>query len=116
MEQQDNVNLPIFADATDKQNLSLEGETNPTSKRLFEQTKIHNTPFTAVKMDDKWFLTMGKYRLTNTLTSLKECEAEATDTSWERIMQIIQIMIEENKTDETQMLKEQIEALKKQIH
>lgn len=88
-------------------------------RQLFEQVPIHDTPYTAVKMEDKWFLTLGKYRLTNQLGSLEECKAEATDASWNRIMQVIQIMIEENNNAlkaEIQTLKEQREGLKKQIH
>ena len=41
---------------TDKENYSRE---------LFKQIQIEDTPFTAVKLQEKWFLTMGKYRLTS---------------------------------------------------
>lgn len=68
-----------------------------SNSKLFEQVPIENTPFTAVKMDDKWFLTMGKYRLSEKLNSLDEVKAEAMDASWMRIMQIMRIMIEEDK-------------------
>lgn len=71
------------------------------SKQLVEQTKIEGTPFTAIRIDEKYFLTLGKYRLTNQLTSLEECKLEAQDASWDRIMQVIQIMIEENNKKTT---------------
>lgn len=67
--------------------------------QLFEQIPIENSPFTAVKMEDKWFLTMGKYRLTEPLKSLEECRIEAKDASWLRIMQIMKIMIEEDHAE-----------------
>lgn len=69
------------------------------SSKLVEQFKVNGTPFTVVKINDYWFLTLGKYRLTNQLTTRAEAEAEAKDASWERIMQIIQIMINENENE-----------------
>lgn len=68
---------------------------------LFQQKELNDGPFTAVKMDDKWFLTMGKYRLTEPMKTFEEVEAEAENTSWHRIMQVVQIMIEENQTKTT---------------
>lgn len=69
------------------------------SKQLVEQHKIEGTPFTAIKFQERWFLTLGKYRLTNQLGSIEECKAEAEDASWTRIMQVMKIMIEENETE-----------------
>lgn len=80
--------------------------------QLFEQLPIDETPFTAVKMGEHWFLTMGKYRLSQELKSYEECETEAKDASWIRIMQIINICIRES--DEIQMLQSEIEGLKNQ--
>lgn len=78
--------------------------TNSNSEKLLiEQKPIHDTPFTAVKTDDKWFLTMGKYRLTNELSGFNECVGEAHTTNWHRIMQVIQIMITENSNLEHQL-------------
>jgi len=107
-------------ETTTEQDIS-HGNANETHKlnssdQLVEMVPIHDTPFTAVKAGEHWFLTLGKYRLTNQLASLEDCQKEATDASWNRIMQIILIMIEENKTKEIAVLKEQIENLKKQIH
>lgn len=68
-------------------------------KQLLEQYPIKDTPFTAVKFEDKWFLTMGKYRLTEKLNSKKECEEAAKDASWIRIMQIIKIVIQEHEAE-----------------
>lgn len=75
-------------------------KSNSNSKQLLEQIKIDNTPFTAIKMDDKWFLALGKYRLTNQLGSLEECKAEAQDASWIRIMQIMKIVIKEHEEEQ----------------
>lgn len=67
------------------------------AKEMLEQVPIEGTPFTAVRLDDKWFLTMGKYRLTNELKTLEECKQEAKDASWHRIMQIMNIVIIEHE-------------------
>ncbi len=66
------------------------------SKQLVVNEPIPDTPFKAVKFGDLWYLTLGKYRLTNGGTRDEVIEA-AYDTSWERIMQIIQILIDENR-------------------
>lgn len=65
---------------------------------LVEKLKIQDTPFTAVRLDDKWFLTMGKYRLTEPMKTFDEVNEDAHRADWTRVMQIIQIMIDENKT------------------
>lgn len=78
---------------------NIERIENGDSKQLVEQHPIKDTPFSAVKFEDKWFLTLGKYRLTNQLNSKKECETEAKDASWIRIMQVIKIVIQEHETE-----------------
>lgn len=78
------------ANATDKQNLKSE---------LVEIKPIEETPFTAVKAGENWFLALGKYRLTEPLPTEEACKEEAKDASWLRIMQIIKIMIQEHETE-----------------
>lgn len=65
------------------------------SEKLIERVEIEETPFTAIKNNEEWFLTMGKYRLTQGMQTLEEVKDNATNTDWFRIMQIIGIMIEE---------------------
>ena len=64
------------------------------TEELIEAHKVEDTPFTIIKYGEKWFLTMGKYRLTEPGTK-KEAEAEVHNTSWNRIMQIMMIVAEE---------------------
>lgn len=63
---------------------------------LVEYRPIAETPFTAVRVDTKWFLTMGKYRLTEQLDSYEQAEHDAQRADWTRIMQIMQAMIDED--------------------
>lgn len=85
--------LKNISELSAKETINSESNSN---KKLTEAVKIENTPFTAIRLDETWFLTMGKYRLTNQLGSLEECKAEAADSSWERIMTIIKIMLIEH--------------------
>lgn len=78
---------------------NIERIENGDSKQLVEHHPIKDTPFSAVKFEDKWFLTLGKYRLTNQLQSKKACEEEAKDASWIRIMQVIKIVIQEHEAE-----------------
>lgn len=76
-------------------------------EQLLEQHKIEDTPFTIIKYGDKWFLTMGKYRLTEPSKDRETIEAQINDVSWNRIMQVIMATIEE----QIKPLKEQNEIL-----
>lgn len=72
-------------------------DNNNSSNELVERLPIKDTPFTAIRLDKDWFLTMGKYRLTEPVHTFEEIEEIAYNPTWDRIMQIMQIMIEENK-------------------
>lgn len=72
-------------------------ENTTQENTLFEQIKVEGTPFTAVRYDNEWFLALGKYRLTQKLKSKEAVEEEADKFHWDRIMQVIQIMIDEQK-------------------
>lgn len=78
-------------------NEKLHGNAKKTnnSNSLIERVEIDGTPFTAIRNEEEWFLTMGKYRLTQAMKTLEEVKNDATNTDWFRIMQIIGIMIEE---------------------
>lgn len=69
------------------------------SKQLIEQHVLSGTPFTVIKVDEHWFLAIGKYRLTNQLNTRAEAEAEVHDTSWIRIMQIMKIVCLEHDAE-----------------
>lgn len=59
---------------TNKENLAAQTGTNPIKGEELVKTKsIPNTPFHVVKMDDKYFLAVNKYRV----TELKDSEEEA---------------------------------------
>lgn len=84
----------------------------PQTEQLIEQHPVPETPFTIIKYADKWFLSMGKYRLTEPAQTREEIENLINDTSWNRITQVIMTIVEEMITPLTQ----QIEILKQQIN
>lgn len=72
------------------------GSSETTEKEeLLEQHKVQDTPFTIVKYGEQWFLTMGKYRLTEPSKSREIIEQQINDVSWDRIMQVMMVTIEE---------------------
>lgn len=74
--------------------LDLENEVITGPAELITQKQIKDTPFTAVKVDNKYFLTCGKYRVSAVFGSFEECEEDAKDTSWNRLSQVIMAIAE----------------------
>jgi len=68
-------------------------------EQLVEYEQVPNTPFTIVKQNDKWFVTMGKYRLSEQLETKQEALEESQNESWFRMMQIMRIMIEQYEVE-----------------
>ena len=70
---------------------------NTTDKENFNFKQIENTPFTIVSEDEKVFAVMGKYRLTENYNSAEECEKAVTEITWNRLIQVMSIMINEEE-------------------
>lgn len=69
-------------------NANLTGK-NPLNSELVKQNPIEGTPFTANKVGDKWFVGLGKYRLTEPMETEQECIEDAKRTDWQRVMQVM---------------------------
>lgn len=76
----------------------------PPQNEMVESIPLEDTPFTAIRMDDKWFLTLGKYRLSEPVKTFDEVTENAKDASWMRIMQIMRIMIAEHEAGRGQKI------------
>lgn len=86
--------------------------TETKNTQLKEVEPIEGTPFTAVKIEEKWFLSFGQYRLSEMLESKEECIDNSKDTSWERLMTIMNIVIENcDKTQETERRLKRLEEI-----
>lgn len=74
---------------TDKQNLS-------SNEELVRRVNIDNSPFHAIGLlegeDRKWFGVMGKYRITEPVTTFDAVENELKNITWDRIVQVITIL------------------------
>jgi len=68
--------------------------TKSNSNQLVEYKQIPETPFTAARMEDKWFLLLGRYRLTKEgeMKSYNDCAKATKDVSWHRLMQVMHIV------------------------
>lgn len=65
--------------------------------QLFQQYDVDGTPFKITKMEDKgWFVNLGKYRLSPPYKNMETAWEDAKHMSWDRIMQVVQVMINEN--------------------
>lgn len=92
--------------STDKQNFS-------ENEEMIERKPINETPFTAVKYDGKWFVMMGRYKMSEDLGSEEACIEDAKDASWHRIMQVMGVMIEEyDRRESTKKLAKDLETVK----
>lgn len=96
-----------------KETNSISADLAP-NEELLKVTPIEDTPFACLKKDDKYYLVLGKYRLTEDLKSEEECIQASTDASWNRIMQVCAIMIAES--DEIIDLKKEINELKNKLN
>lgn len=57
---------------------------------------IDNTPFTVITISKGSFVALGKYRLTELYKTEKEAIDEALKVDWNRITQVILLLIEMN--------------------
>jgi hypothetical protein len=79
---------------------SYNGNAEETNKQesnteLIEKHEIPNTPFIAMRIEKDWYLMMGRFRINIEIYNSKEEAIEsANDATWNRIIQVMGIMIE----------------------
>ena len=69
------------------------------SSEATEGHQIEDTPFTIVRDGNRWYVMMGKYRLTDNLGSKAESAKNARQITWAKIVQVMGAMMEEYKTE-----------------
>ena len=57
-------------------------------EKITDVIPIENTPFQAVKVMEKWFMALGKYRLTGLMDSKEQIEIEAKSPEWTTMLTI----------------------------
>lgn len=84
------------------------------NSKLIDIIKLEGSePFTAVRKGDNWYLMMGKYRLSEPRQTFEEVEEDAKSTSWLRLMQVMRIVIQDEK--EEQALRETINRQQQEL-
>lgn len=81
LKQQDKSNTPDSKDSN--------------SKQLVEIEEVKGTPFAKVKEGKYWALVLGNYKLTPPMKK-EDIEEEAKRMDWNRIMQVMHVMIEQH--------------------
>lgn len=79
------------------QNNVKEQDNKESNSKLVEQKEVEGTPFTAMKYQEKWYLTLGRYRLTEGMESEEKVIEDATRADWYRVMQVMNIMLDERE-------------------
>lgn len=73
-----------------------EKENNSTSSELIIREKIEGTPFTLIKLESTgWFLTLGKYRMSEPVDNKEELIQKVIDKDWNLILDTICTLTED---------------------
>ncbi|AXH76973.1 MAG: hypothetical protein [Microviridae sp.] len=83
----------------EKSNGSFDQVTNMDSsknEKLYESTPIQDTPFQVVKMQEKYFLALGKYRLTDLMDTFEAVEQEVINSTWDLLFRVISVAVTES--------------------
>lgn len=75
----------------------LELKPDQKSTELIKRHEIDNTPFQIIETEEKCFGAMGKFRITEFFKTKEEVEKELTPMTWDRIIQVTILLIEEFK-------------------
>lgn len=86
------------------------------NKEIKKVTQVENTPFDIVEIDEKYFVALGKYRLTELLSTETEAKAYIDNKEWNLLLAVISSIVTQtistnNQIDE--MVKNQQDYEKK---
>ena len=71
-----NVNESSDTSAKEKNNLES------SKNQIIEEEQLGETPFTCVKFDDEYFVTLGNYRITEKYKDKQSAINEALNPTW----------------------------------
>lgn len=91
-----------------KQGKSIKLETGKEEKNelLTEVDPIQGSPFSVVRVEDKYFLALGKYRLTELNESKEDILATVNDVDWNRLLAVMNVVA-------TEVFKEEYEKMER---
>lgn len=70
-----------------------------TSEELIKRTEVENSPFIIININDEYFGTLGKYRITEIYNNFNDCKNDLEKITWNRITQVIQLIFETLKNN-----------------
>lgn len=87
METQEQKQFGIHAEGTDKQ--------NSNSEHLVQREPIKGTPFVLTNIGDGWFVTLGKYRVTENYETMEGAGTKVDVKNWEFLNNVIGVVTRE---------------------
>ena len=73
---------------------------NETDKENYLSSNVPNTPFQVINAEDKYFVCLGNYRISEMFNTIEEAEIDAQKIDWNRIITIITIAIRKIKVED----------------
>lgn len=65
-----------------------------SKEELVKRKEVENTPFTIITTNGKSFGAMGKYRITEPYDKEEEVEKELKKITWNRLIQVVILLID----------------------
>lgn len=72
-------------------------ESSSKNEELIKRKQIKDSPFSIITTEEGSFGCIGKYRITEPKETEEEIEKELSKMTWDRIVQVILILIETQK-------------------
>ena len=63
-------NITMSTESTEQDELTTSAEN--TDRQNYSVIALENSPFTAVKVEDKWMMTLGNYQISDKMNTLNE--------------------------------------------
>ena len=80
---------------TKKIKIDTTNKVDETAEEIKIVKEVDGTPFSCVKYDEKYFLALGKYRLSDLMNTEEEVFEDAKDVSWWRMLAVIHAVAQE---------------------
>ena len=81
-------------------NESSDTSANETDKETYLRSNVPNTPYQVINAEDKYFVCLGNYRISEMFNTQEETEIDAQKIDWNRIITIITIAIRKIKVED----------------
>ena len=82
--------------------MNVEKADSSLSSELVKQYDVTDTPFKAVGINDEWFLTLGRFRITDPTATLEEQIKMTEGVNWQLLTTVRHTLIVANRFEESQ--------------